>query len=186
MLKCLGRSSLRTLKTQEGLATFSEIITGGMDIQRLKRLALRVIGIDMALNGANFIEIFEYFKESGQDLSECFNATQRIFRGGYPDKNIVFTKDSVYLQGLLNIHTFFRWAMKNNRLELCHLLFSGKMSLGDVFELEDAYRYQWIAPPKFLPAWFSKIEGLAGTLSFSLIANLVRIDIAEKSMKWAA
>jgi hypothetical protein len=140
----------------------------------------------MALNGASFLDIFEFFNENGQGENESFNSAHRIFRGGYPGKNIIFTKDSVYLGGLLKIHTFFRWAMKNNKLELCHLLFSGKLALSDLFELEEAYRYQLIAPPQFLPAWFSKIEGLAGILSFSLVANLIKVDTSIKDIDWVA
>mgnify|MGYP003683172473 CR=1 FL=1 len=181
ILKCLGRSSLRTLKTQEGLATFSEVITGAMDIQRLKRLALRILATDIALNGASFLDVFEFFLSKGQSQKESYTATYRIFRGGFPDKDIIFTKDCIYLEGLINVHTLFRWAMKHNKLEVCHLLFCGKISISDVFELEEAYNYQWIAPPKYLPGWFMKIEGLAGILSFSLLANLVRIDVADET-----
>lgn len=185
ILKCLGRGALRTLKTQEGLATFAELITGSMDIQRLKRLALRILAIDIALNGASFLDVFEFFLSKGQGESESFSATHRVFRGGFPDKNIVFTKDCIYLEGLINVHTFFRWAMKHGKLDLCHLLFCGRLSLDDVFDLEEAYNYQWVAPPSYTPAWFEKIEGLAGTLSFSLLANLIRVDIAEKTFQRA-
>lgn len=181
ILSCLGRGSLRTLKTQEGLATFSEVITGGMDIRRLTRLALRILAIDLALNGASFLDIFEFFVSKGQSEKESYLSTQRIFRGGFPDKNIVFTKDCIYLEGLINVHTLFRWAMKHNRLETCHLLFCGRLSLEDVFSLQESYDNQLISPPKYLPAWFSKIEGLAGSLSFSLLANLIRIDVADKN-----
>ena len=61
-LPLLSRGAPRTTKTQEGLATFSEIITGCMDIFRLKRLALRIVAIDKALSGANFYELFEFLK----------------------------------------------------------------------------------------------------------------------------
>lgn len=186
VLKCLGRGSLRSLKTQEGLATFSEVITGGMDIRRLTRLALRILAIDAALNGASFVDVFEFFVSKGQTKKESYLSTQRIFRGGFPDKNIVFTKDCIYLEGLINVHTLFRWAMKHNRLDVCHLLFCGRLTVEDVFGLQDSYNKGLIAPPKFLPAWFSKIEGLAGSLSFSLLANLIRIDVADKDFYKAA
>ena len=45
----MAKGTLRTLTTQEGLATFAEVITGSMDIHRLKRLALRTVAIEMAL-----------------------------------------------------------------------------------------------------------------------------------------
>ena len=180
ILKSIGRGAPRTLKTQEGLATFAEVITGSIDIYRLKRLALRVLAIDMALKGASFVEVFQYFISKHQSPKESFAATHRIFRGGFPDKNILFTKDCVYLDGLMNIHLLFQWAMTHNRLELSHLLFCGRLSLEDIFELEEAYKNQWIAAPQYLPAWYSKIEGLAGSLSFSLLANILPMDLAEQ------
>ena len=42
-LKVLGLGAPRTTRTQEGLATFAEIITGAIDISRLRRIALRVV-----------------------------------------------------------------------------------------------------------------------------------------------
>ncbi|HVJ38149.1 MAG TPA: tyrosine/phenylalanine carboxypeptidase domain-containing protein, partial [Stenotrophomonas sp.] len=54
-LRCLGVGAPRTTRTQEGLATFSEIITGAMDINRLRRLALRVLRLQEGLSGADFI-----------------------------------------------------------------------------------------------------------------------------------
>ncbi len=176
LMKSMARGSLRTLKTQEGLATFSEIITGAIDLHRLKRLALRVIAIDHALNGASFNDVFEFFVQKGQSLEESYLSTQRIFRGGYPDKNIVFTKDCIYLDGLMNVHGLFRWAMKNNRLELSHLLFCGRVSLEDLFDLEEAYKLGHISAPSYLPSWYSKIEGLAGSLSFSILSNIIQIE----------
>ncbi|MCB0391567.1 MAG: DUF1704 domain-containing protein [Bdellovibrionales bacterium] len=176
LLRSMGRGTLRTLRTQEGLATFSEVVTGAMDIHRLKRLALRTVAIDMALKGANFIETFEYFVSKNISLNESFSSTQRIFRGGFPDKNIVFTKDSIYLDGLMNVHTLFRWAMKHNRIELTHLLFCGRVALEDLHLLESSYAEGLIIAPKFLPGWYAKIEILAGSLMFSLLANLIKIN----------
>ncbi|MCB0342648.1 MAG: DUF1704 domain-containing protein [Pseudobdellovibrionaceae bacterium] len=177
VLKCMGSGSLRTLKAQEGLATFSEAITGSLDINRMKRISLRILAIDLALKGASFRDVYQFFKDNGQSVLESYTSTQRIFRGGYPDKNIIFTKDCIYLDGLMNVHTLFRWAMKHNRMELAHLLFCGRVSLEDVFELEEPYRQGIIVHPEFLPGWFKKIEGLAGSLIFSLLANVVRINI---------
>ena len=41
-LKSLGLGAPRTMRTQEGLAVFAEMMTGSMDINRLRRLALRI------------------------------------------------------------------------------------------------------------------------------------------------
>jgi uncharacterized protein (TIGR02421 family) len=186
ILKVMGCNSLRALKTQEGLATFAEVITGSIDIHRLKRVSLRILAIDMALNGASFREVYKFMRSKGQNPHESYNSTQRIFRGGFPDQNIIFTKDCIYLDGLMNVHTLFRWAMKHNKMDLCHLLLCGRMAIEDVHEMLEFYEHQWITPPQFLPAWYRKIGGLAGTLTFSLLANLVSINRPQSSSKLAA
>jgi uncharacterized protein (TIGR02421 family) len=179
-LTCLSLGAPRTTATQEGLATFAELITGAIDLNRLKRIALRVIAVDMGLKGANFIEVFEYFKKNKQSDSESYSSTQRIFRGGDPKGGIVFTKDSVYLDGLLRSHSFFRWAMKSNKLNLTRVLFSGRMTFDDAERLAPYMESNLISPPKYLPPWLSQVPTLGGYLAFSLFANKIRVGGLDK------
>jgi uncharacterized protein (TIGR02421 family) len=179
-LKSMGLGSPRTTATQEGLATFAELITGAIDLNRLKRIALRVIAVDMALAGANFIEIFEYFIKNGQSHPESFSSTQRIFRGGDPNGKYVFTKDSVYLDGLLNAHSFFRWAMKNHKLDLTHVLFAGRMTFDDAETLSPFMATGLIKKAKYLPPWLSEVPTLGGYLAFSLFANKINVGRLDK------
>ncbi|MDZ7613403.1 MAG: DUF1704 domain-containing protein [Flavobacteriaceae bacterium] len=62
-LNSLGLGAPRTTKTQEGIAVMAELITNAIDISRLRRIALRVIAVQMALDGADFIDLFKYFPE---------------------------------------------------------------------------------------------------------------------------
>lgn len=179
-LQTLSLGSPRTTATQEGLATFAELITGAIDLNRLKRIALRVIAVDMALAGANFIEIFDYFIKNGQSHAESYGSTQRIFRGGDPKGKIVFTKDSVYLDGLLHAHSFFRWAMKNQKLNLLHVLFSGRMVFDDAEKLAPFVATGLISTPKYLPPWLAQVPTLGGYLAFSLFANKIRVGGLDK------
>lgn len=172
----LARGAPRTTMTQEGLATFAEMVSGVMDLRRLERLALRVIAIENALAGADFIDVFEFFIENGQSIRESYLSASRVFRGGFPDKNIIFTKDSVYLEGLLTVHSFFRWAILHSRTDLMHILFCGRLSIDDVFLLSPAFNSGLIVPPKYLPGWYQKIGRLAGTLSFSAVLNKIRVS----------
>ena len=80
--KSLGLGAPRTTGTQEGLATFAELITATMDLNRLRRIALRIKGIHMACAGGDFIDTFRFFLESGQSHAESFQSAARIFRGG--------------------------------------------------------------------------------------------------------
>lgn len=66
-LRSLALGAPRSTAAQERLATFAELVTGAIEIARLERIALRIIAIDMALSGDDFIEVFRWFvKESGQ------------------------------------------------------------------------------------------------------------------------
>jgi uncharacterized protein (TIGR02421 family) len=176
VLGSLARGSPRTTATQEGLATLSEMMSGSMDIERMKRISLRIIAIDMALNGADFIQVFKFFLEEGQNDVDSFSSAQRIFRGVPLSGGAAFTKDTVYLHGLLSVHTFFRWCLRNRKLGLARQLFAGKMALEDVFNFESSYAAGHIVPPRYLPPWIQRANGLAGMLAFSLFANRIRLD----------
>lgn len=180
-LRSMSLGAPRTTATQEGLATFAELITGAIDLNRLKRIALRVIAVDMALNGANFIETFEYFLKNGQSESESFSSAQRIFRAGDTKGKYVFTKDSVYLDGLLHAHSFFRWAMKNNKLGLTHVLFSGRMTFDDAENLAPFIDSGLVTPAKYLPPWLSQVPTLGGYLAFSLFANKISVAHLDRT-----
>ena len=82
----------------------------------------------------------------------------------------------VYLHGLLSVHTFFRWCLRHRKLGLARQLFAGKMALEDVFNFESSYENGTIAPPRYLPPWIQRANGLAGMLAFSLFANRIRLD----------
>ncbi|MCB1630047.1 MAG: DUF1704 domain-containing protein, partial [Xanthomonadales bacterium] len=179
-LGSLGLNSPRITATQEGLAVFAELVTGSIDITRMKRISLRIQAIHMALHGANFIEVFRFFLDQGQTEAESFTSTMRVFRGAPTTGGHAFTKDTVYLHGLLSVHTFFRWALRSGKLELAQHLFAGKMTLQDVVGLEPFVQSGFIDPPKYLPPWMRRSNGLAGYLSFSLFVNRIRLDQVER------
>jgi uncharacterized protein (TIGR02421 family) len=177
--KSLARNSPRITATQEGLATFAELITGAIDIERMKRISLRILAIDKALHGADFLEVFQFFLEAGQSDTDSFSSTQRVFRGVPVTGGAAFTKDTVYLHGLLSVHTFFRWCLRNKRLRLTRLLFAGKMSLQDVFDLEPMFDDGVLREALYLPPWIQRANGLAGMLAFSLFANKIKLDTVD-------
>jgi uncharacterized protein (TIGR02421 family) len=178
-LKSLARNSPRTTATQEGLAVFAELMSGSIDIERMKRISLRIIGIDMALGGADFIEVFRFFLDAGQSETDSFASAQRVFRGAPLGGGAAFTKDTVYLHGLLSVHTFFRWAFKHRQVGACRSLFSGKLALHDVIALKPYFDNGYVAQPRYLPPWMQHANGLAGMLAFSLFANQIRVDRVE-------
>ena len=175
-LPSLALSSPRVTETQEGLATFAEQITGSIDIERMKRISLRIEGIACALAGADFIEVFRGFRDAGQSDVESFSSAQRVFRGVPVEGGMAFTKDTVYLRGLINVHTFFRQCLRNDELRLCRWLFAGKMTLDDARAFAPLFETGALAPPRWLPPWLQRANGLAGMLAFSLFANRIRMD----------
>jgi uncharacterized protein (TIGR02421 family) len=179
-LDVLGLGSPRTTRTQEGLATLSELMTGVMDLARLRRIALRVRAVSMALSGADFIEVFRMFVREGQSEEESAQSAARVFRGGDPRGGIAFTKDGTYIAGLLNVHTFLRVAIRDGRPELVPLLFSGRVTLGDVVVLAPLAETGVIAPPHYVPRWASDLRRLTASLSFSAFLDFV--DISELSV----
>src|SRR5690606_39170380 len=99
-LPSLAMSSPRITATQEGLAVLAEQITGSIDIERMKRISLRTEAIAMAMDGADFLEVFACFGDAGQGPDESFSSAQRVFRGVPVTGGAAFAKDTVYLRGL--------------------------------------------------------------------------------------
>jgi len=176
LLASLARTSPRVTATQEGLAVFAELMSGAIDIARLKRISLRILAIDMALNGADFVEVYRYFSDCGQSVADSFHSAQRVFRGVPLTGGAAFAKDNVYLSGLLTVHTFFRWAFKQQRMDLLRHLFAGKLTLHDVIALQPHFVSGAILPPRWLPPWMQHVHGLAGKLAFSVFINGIHMN----------
>lgn len=176
----LGAMSLgapRTTLTQEGLATVAELVTRTIDVGRLRRIALRIRAIHLALEGADFIDVYEFFLSAGQSEDESVRSTMRIFRGGDLRGRHVFTKDVVYLQGMLAVHLFLRKALKERRPELIAFLFAGRLHLSDVTLLEGDFSDGHLVPPRHRPPWAQDLPALGAYLAFAHVAY--RIETSE-------
>ncbi len=175
-MKSLGLGAPRTTRTQEGIAVLAEIINNAMDISRLRRIVLRVLAVKKALDGADFIDLFKFFLEEGQSEEESVRSAQRVFRGGGVKDGVVFTKDSVYLEGLVEVHTFIRMAIRDNRPELVSNLFAGRLTLADVLRLDPLFRKGWLAPPVYIPAWALDLQRLSALMAYSAFISNVKLD----------
>lgn len=175
VLRSMGLGAPRTTATQEGMATFAELITNAIDLPRLRRLALRVKAIQLGLDGADFIDVFRFFLDAGQTMEESFYSAARVFRGGDVRGRVVFTKDVVYLQGLISVHTFFLKAIHQGRPEYIRDLFAGRMALGDVLDLDAYFRAGAIAPPRYEPAWIKNQPALAAFLIYSIFNTRLEV-----------
>ena len=99
-----------------------------------------------------------------------------MFRGVPVTGGAAFAKDTVYLRGLVEVHTFFRHALRDGRLRQCRRLFAGKMTLDDVRAFDPLFDDGVLVSPRWLPDWVARANGLAGMLAFSLFANRIRLD----------
>jgi uncharacterized protein (TIGR02421 family) len=175
-LTSLGCGAPRTTRAQEGLATFSEIITGAIDIARLRRVALRVVMVERALKGADFIEVFRGFLDAGQNEVESYRSTARIFRGGNVRGQVCFTKDGAYLEGVLRIYAFFCKALQEGRGELLPLLFCGRVTVADTVVLEPYRNNGLIVPPRYVPPWARDPQRVLSIMAFSSVVQRLRLD----------
>ncbi|AYF88926.1 DUF1704 domain-containing protein [Pseudomonas sp. DY-1] len=178
-LTSLALGAPRTTLTQEGIAMLAELITGSIDIQRLRRIALRVVAVQQALDGADFIEVFKGFLDAGQTEEESFRSTQRVFRGADVRGGSAFTKDACYVIGMLGVHTLLRVAVRDNRPELLRQLFAGRMSAGDVVRLSPLFESGWLEQPRYVPPWAADLRRLAATLAFSAFVGRIKLDMVS-------
>jgi len=68
--------------------------------------------------GADFKDVFDFYNERLDDPDQSFENARRIFRGGVITGGAPFTKDMVYLNGLLRVHNFMRTVVKLGRADL--------------------------------------------------------------------
>lgn len=171
----LGSSHPGNTEIQEGLAVFAEIITGAMDPRRFKRLSGRVLAIQMAVEGADFKEVYDFFLARNDDPSQSYENTRRVFRGGMTQGGAPFTKDMVYLNGLLRVHNFMRTVVRMGRADLIRVLFVGKMDIEDVPALAQLAYNDRLKSPQFMPTWVKDLRFLVSYMAYSGFLNRVKM-----------
>jgi uncharacterized protein (TIGR02421 family) len=156
--------------TQEGLAIITEVFTFTSYPGRLKRLTNRIITVNMAEEGANFIDVFNFYREQGLDEEESYHATTRVFRGSLPDGG-PFTKDLSYSKGFILIYNYIRLAVQKGLLSNIPLLFMGKTTLEEIHILRDLVDEGIAVAPKYMPPQFRDLAALSAWMCYSLFLN---------------
>ncbi len=162
----LGKGPPSATVTQEGLAVLMEILTFSSTPHRLMRLINRVRAITLIEEGADFMDIFKFFKEKGLDDEDSYTFTSRVFRGSTYN-GMPFTKDLTYLKGFVLTYNFMRLAVIKGMPDRIPLLFCGKTMIEDMKVLVDLVEEGTVIAPHFLPPQFKDLMGLASWLSFS-------------------
>jgi uncharacterized protein (TIGR02421 family) len=165
--KWLAKGPPRTTAVQEGLAALLEIFTFRTYPRRARRLNDRVLAVDKAEDGANFLEVYEWFRTEGYDEEECFHNTRRIFRGGVIDGGAPFTKDACYCKGVVLNYAFIWSAIQHNRADLIPYLFVGKVAHEDVPVLAQRVADGVVRAPHYLPPMFRDLNGIAMWMAYS-------------------
>jgi uncharacterized protein (TIGR02421 family) len=170
-LPILGLGHPGTTRTQEGLAVFSEFVSGTLELDRFRRLADRVLAIQKAIEGADFVEVYRWFEERSATREQAFESTRRIFRGGVLTGGAPFTKDVVYLSGFLQVSTFVRAAFAAGRADCLRMLFAGKLDLYAIPALCELRRLGLCRPARFVPPWAADPRWVLAWLTYSTFAS---------------
>lgn len=171
--KWLSKGPPCSTVTQEGLAVFIELLNFALYPKRAKRLNDRLAVCKMVEDGANLLEVIEYFRLQGLNEEEALKNAGRVFRGGTVEGGAPFTKDISYLKGFVEIYNFVRTEIKYGRPELIPFLFAGKVTLSDVPILYRLHEEGIVNAPKYLPPQIKDLNGLAVWMAFLNFFNLM-------------
>lgn len=176
----LSVGSPRITAIQEGMAVLIETLTFSSFPQRARRISDRVVAVDLAEQGANFCEVYQYFLARGVSEHDSYRVTQRVFRGGTLSGGSVFTKDISYVKGFVENVNFIRSAIQSGVPEIIPMLFVGKVTLDDLPVLYERYLEGVIAAPKYLPPMFRDLNGLYVWFGFSSSMSVMNIGRVQQ------
>jgi uncharacterized protein (TIGR02421 family) len=172
----LSKGSPACSVLQEGLAVLIELVTGSSYPARLRKITNRVLAMDKVMDGATFLDIFQYFLACGDSEEDSYDHAVRIFRGSTPTCG-PFTKDLSYAKGFMLAYTFIMYAIAEHQVDVIDLLFIGKISLEDIPLLIELRDMGLLEKPKFLPPPIFDKAGLSSWMSIFLYLD--KFDFKE-------
>jgi len=131
---------------QEGLAVLGEYLVGGLNGERIRVLAARVVAVASMIDGADFVETFRVLIDHGLSRRAAFTVTTRVYRGGG------FTKDAMYLRGLAATLDYVAEGCDFERL------FLGKFGLRHVAVIDELLVRNTLLQPQVLPRYLERPE----------------------------
>ena len=142
----------RTTFLQEGLAVLVELITGAMTLERWNRIKIRHLCCRMAERGSSLKEVYHFLRHQEMDDLDAFKLALRVFRGVDPRGGQAFTKEYLYLHGL--IHLLNHLSFYNLPLSS---VFAGKMSFEEhLLMIENQHSSKIVSP--FFPEELNSVE----------------------------
>lgn len=176
----LGKGSPSSTVTQEGLAVITEVFSFCSSPTRILKLSHRVNAIAQANQGANFIDIFKFYREKNYTEDESYSYASRIFRGSAPELG-PFTKDLSYTKGFVLIYNFIRLAVKKGLINHIPLLFVGKTNIDEISILNQLKEEGLVTAPKYLPPQFQDLSAITAWMSLSLYLNKFDLEKLAKN-----
>src|SRR5690606_18645550 len=156
-LRIFSNGFPKNVETQEGLAVFSEYMSGALTLDRLKTLAYRVIAADSLTDGYDFADTFDLLHNQYKlHRDKAFVITLRVHRGGG------FTKDFLYLTGLKKIYDYYK------RQGDLSILLSGKVSLENQSSIEHMMDLGLVHKPIHLTQSYNHNYNANKTIDFIL------------------
>lgn len=164
--------------TQEGLAILMEVLNLISYPARLKKLANRIRAVELAEDGATFLDIFEFFRTEGYNEDICFNLASRVFRGSLPTLG-PFTKDLSYCKGFVTVYNFIQLAVRKGMLDRIPLLFCGKTNLEDIRDIAQLVEEGIISLPTHLPPQIKDLNAISAWMCFASFLNQLSLSKIE-------
>lgn len=93
----------RTTFLQEGLAIITELITGCMTLERWNKVVLRHLATSMAERGSSITDVYSYLRHHDMEDLDAFKLALRVFRGVPLEGGMAFTKELLYLHGMVEL-----------------------------------------------------------------------------------
>lgn len=125
---------------QEGLAVFSEYLAGALDARRMRVLAARVVAAHTIERGAEFMDTFRLLRRRwGFGAGSAFDIAGRVHESGG------FTRDLIYLRGLLRLVEYVR---AGGDLEP---LFVGKIGVRHIEVMDELRARGYLRTPPLRP-----------------------------------
>ncbi len=157
LLKIFHNGFPNNVETQEGLAVFSEYMSGCLTLYRLKELSYRVIAADSLRKGFNFCDTFDLLHNQYKlNREESYNISLRAHRGGG------FTKDYTYLTGLKKVYNYYHEKKDLN------ILLTGKVNIDHVELIEQWKRKGMIGENPYRNFAFDQNNNQSKTIDFIL------------------
>ncbi len=93
----------QTTHFQEGLAIVTELITGKMTKERWNKVVLRHLATALAEKGSSIKEVYSYLRHNQLNDLDALKLALRIFRGVPLEGGRAFTKELLYIHGMIQL-----------------------------------------------------------------------------------